>query len=81
MRLGEGDSIVTAWAESPSGPGWSNRLVWALVRNRTHGLRLESIQPDDQTADMLLLFDVALSATGALTSAVRAWAADKRGAR
>ena len=62
--------IVTAWPESPTGPGWSNRIVWVLVRHDDGRLEEIAIQPEDQTPEMIALFGVALAARDALTSAV-----------
>ena len=70
FALNDGDRIVTAWAEHATGPGWSNQLVWVLVRERTGGLREEAIQPEDQTTEMQTLFWVCEAATKALTAAV-----------
>lgn len=50
--------IVAAWAESASGPGWANAPVWVLVRERDGTLRLDCLQPSEQTHAMHLLYRV-----------------------
>lgn len=57
MKLEKFDKIITAWAESPEGPGWSNRLVCVLIRDGLGELRLEFIQEEDFTNEMFLFFD------------------------
>lgn len=57
--------VITAWAEEARGPGWHNNIVWALVRDSFGELRIEAIQPDQQTPVMLALHGV--SATMAKT--------------
>lgn len=71
LRLAEFDSIVTAWAENACGPGWSNSLVWVLVRDGNGKLRVEALQPDEQTADIVHAFAYSALATGKLTAAVK----------
>lgn len=70
--------IVTAWAEAPSGPGWSNRIVWVLVRHEDGRLEQIDIQPEDQTTEMRALFGVALAASQALTDTVVAATVKRR---
>lgn len=71
MKLKKGEYVVTAWAESPSGPGWSNSLVWVIVASPGGGvLRREAMQPGDLTGDMWTLFEVNKAAARAMTAAV-----------
>lgn len=62
--------IVTAWAESASGPGWANQPVWVLVRERCGKLRIECLQPDEQSRDIHTLYRVSSSAHDAMVAAV-----------
>ena len=62
--------LVTAWAERASGPGWANTLIYALYRDGNGQLTLECFQPDEQTAEMRILFDISASATTAMKQAV-----------
>lgn len=66
------DHIVTAYAQSGSGPGWGNAPIWVIVRSKLDGtLREECIQPEDQTKDMMLLYRVSQVAHNAMTNAVQ----------
>src|SRR5438552_91090 len=51
MILADDDAIVTAYAESAAGPGWANSPIWVIVRRRDGNLRMECLQPDEQTRD------------------------------
>lgn len=62
--------IVTAWAESASGPGWTDQPVWVLVQERCGKLRIECLQPDEQSRDIHTLYSVSSAAHGAMTTAV-----------
>ena len=64
------DVIVVAWAETCKGPGWANTPIWLIVRDKDGRLRQEAIQPENQTAEMLTLFDVSGAAASAMTDAV-----------
>lgn len=67
MKLGEHDHIVGAWAEAPSGPGWSNRLLTVCIRNALDGRhRVEAFQPDEQTAQFQYAFSVLVAASGVM---------------
>ena len=78
MKLKDGDLVVTAWAEHVSGPGWSNHLVWVLVRERGGKLREEAFQPDEQSGDMMVLFGVCAAAAKSLTAEVKRVLVEKR---
>jgi len=67
MTLRPGDSIVAAYAENASGPGWANSPVWVIVRDGDHKLRQECIQPSKQTRDMMILYRLSEEATRAMT--------------
>ena len=70
MEWKDGDSVVMAWAEACSGPGWSNRIVWVLVRERfSSALRLECLQPEQQGAEIVALFKVCAAAAEAMKAA------------
>ena len=69
---GPNDTIITAYAERASGPGWANRPVWVIIEDRvTAKMRAECLQPDEQSEAVTLLYDVAESAHLALTAAVK----------
>lgn len=59
MKLREGETVAAAWAEECHGPGWSNRVVWVLVRGvGGDSLRVDSIQPEEQSPVLAALFSV-----------------------
>jgi len=62
--------IVAAWAERCSGPGWSNTIIWYLERDEMGTLRVEAIQPNEQTAEMMELFEFSEVAARRMLSAV-----------
>jgi chaperonin GroEL (HSP60 family) len=55
MKLAKGERVVCAWAERASGPGWSNFPVWVILEDYNGKMRRECLQPDEQTAEILLL--------------------------
>ena len=62
-------TVVTAWPEHHSGPGWANSLIWVLLRDEK-GLRTEAIQEEEMTEWLRCLFTVGESASNAVTRAV-----------
>lgn len=69
-RLRHTEYVATAFAESASGPGWANKLVWVIVCDRLDGsLRRISIQPDEQSDDMRMFHAVNEAAHAAMTGA------------
>lgn len=71
-RISPDEYVVTAWAETAAGPGWSNSLVLALVCKRgTTDYRIEYLQPDEQTKEMCVLFSTVAAATAAMTRAAK----------
>lgn len=71
-KLAEHDHILTAFAERRAGPGWANSPVLVIIQDGNGQLRVEWIQPDSHTADIIALFDVSEAAHRAMTIAVRA---------
>ena len=68
--MSEQQTVVAAWPEHCVGPGWSNSLIWVLLRDGNGKLSIEAIQPHEQTAEMRMLFGVADAAHGALKQTV-----------
>lgn len=62
-RLQSGDTIVTAWAETCSGPGWVNQVVWVLIASRAGALRVEALQPHEQSRALARLHRAAAAVT------------------
>ncbi len=71
MKLNKGETIVTAYAEHASGPGWSNVPIWVIIRTQGHSLRIECVQPEDQTPTMIALYKVSEAAHLSMTQAVK----------
>lgn len=67
----KGDTIVTAYAERASGPGWANCPLWVIVKGSDGVLREECIQADQQTPDMAVLYNIAAEVHLALRRAVK----------
>lgn len=65
------DYIVTAYADTCGGPGWANKPIWLIVRDQDGKLREECVQPDEQTTEMHILYEVSETAHRAMTFAAR----------
>lgn len=63
--------IVCAYAENASGPGWANSLVWVVERDGNGRLHHRAIQPEEQTPEMVALFQVSAAAHLSMTNAVK----------
>jgi hypothetical protein len=74
-------AVVRAWCEYATGPGWTNRLVWVLLRRSDGRLELRSIQPDVTNVELLHLNDVADAANKLCVKLTRTYLpAEKRDA-
>ena len=71
LRLGKLDRIITAWAEHSEGPGWRNSLVYVLIEGADGNLRIEGLQPNEQSYNMGILFNVSAVISKELTECVR----------
>jgi hypothetical protein len=66
-------TLVVAWAETARLPGGSrNWLVWRLWRHNNGRMEVDALQPEEQTEQMRVLFNVASVATEELTGWVKA---------
>jgi hypothetical protein len=73
MKLDEHDHVVGAWAEAPSGPGWSNRVVWLCIRSALDGRhRVEALQPEEHGPNIPGAWRMYLAASDSLMADVRA---------
>ena len=70
VKLRDRESVVTAFAEPASGPGWANSPLWVIVRAADGSLRQECLQPGEQTAEMRSLYPICAAAHRAMTSTV-----------
>jgi len=65
------EHVVVAWAEKARGSGWSNDLIWVLVRDGDGHLRIHAIQPTEQNREMLVLHGPSEAVCSQLTQEVR----------
>lgn len=52
------ERIIAVVPEVCRGPGWVNQPVWVYIQRADKTLRTECIQPDEQTAEMRVLFSL-----------------------
>ena len=57
--LKPGDRVLAVRPEFSIGPGWRNKPMWVYIQSTGGEIREECVQPNEQTENMLLLFDVA----------------------
>ena len=69
--MSDRQTVVTAFAESCSGPGWANNPVWVVLKDGDGKLSLDAIQPENQTDTMCALYGVSQAAHLAMTKACR----------
>lgn len=71
MRHGDDpprEYVVTAFPDPANGPGWSNTPIVAVIQEYGGGpIRLEYIQPKDQTERMRTLYHIGAEVSEALT--------------
>lgn len=66
--LRPGEHVVCAFAERAAGPGWANAPIWVIVRDVNGEMRLECLQPIEQTNEMLVLYNVSNEVHGLMKS-------------
>lgn len=61
MKLASDEYIITAYAESAVGPGWSNSPMWVIIGRKGHPeeIRKDCLQPDEQTPEIKLFYNTA----------------------
>jgi hypothetical protein len=58
IELNEFERVTAATPDTPSGPGWSNKLIWVFIEDRRDGkIRLEAIQQEDFSREIDVLFN------------------------
>ncbi len=62
--------IVTAYAEPAAGPGWSNTPIWIVINNVLNKMRLECLQPEQQSAEMRTLYEISTAVNSQMKHAV-----------
>ena len=57
--------------ENAFGPGWFNEVIWVYVINPSKGTyRLESIQPNERTKELDVLFSIGESINSKLINSI-----------
>jgi hypothetical protein len=59
--------VVTAYAEPAAGPGWANAPLWVIVEDVHRKMRMECIQPEDQTKEIRMLYSISHNVHAVLT--------------
>ena len=72
-KMKDGESLVTAWPEPCTGPGWSNSPLYYIIREPAGKMRTECLQPKEQSTEIRLLYGIAAAAHGSLMRAVENW--------
>lgn len=70
LKLKKDEWVVTAYAEMCMGPGWSNLPIIVIIQNSEGKMRQEYIQPDEQSAELRLLFSISESVQLAMRATV-----------
>lgn len=70
IELRDRDYVIGVIPERASGPGWSNQLVWVLIRDCMGTVRTEAIQGRDFSKDVDTIFATANTAHMTLHNAV-----------
>ena len=69
--LKDSEYIITAYADPCYGPGWSNRPVSVIIKDRNTGvIRENMLQPEEQNSDILLLYELSAIINGKIVYAV-----------
>lgn len=79
MILSKHDTIVHAWAEYVSGPGWSNQIVRVVVCDGNQKSRVETLQARECGPEVNALLEFSDLAHRQMTGAVMRSKAVKRG--
>jgi hypothetical protein len=65
------ETIIAVVPERCSGPGWGNAILWVYWRDSAGRIQQESLQPDEQSSEIMTLFRVCETAHHAMLQAVR----------
>ena len=69
IKLNRNERVVAIVPEKASGPGWSNWLVWVFIDDGTT-IRRESLQQDEMSMPLHVLFGVGCEVHDSLMAAV-----------
>jgi len=70
-RLRTGESVVCAFAERAAGPGFANSPIWVVIQSNNGVLRKECLQPNDQSNEMLVLYNISAEVHGLMQALAR----------
>lgn len=69
-RLGPHETIICAYAQKARGSGWANQPLWYIVQDGDKKLHEECLQPDEQSKEIGLLYDISETVHNALLYAL-----------
>ena len=73
MKIKESEYIVTAYAEPCCGPGWANRPVTVIIKDKVTGaMREDSLQPEEQSMEIMNIYDFSAISHSKMVRAVKA---------
>jgi len=58
MKLEAGERIICAFADNANGPNWCNQIVTVIIRKSNGVIRMDSLQPDEQSPEIKAMFDI-----------------------
>lgn len=70
QKLAKNERVVCAYAQRDRGLGRINEPIWVVIQDGEGKLRRERLDPDDQTPEMAVLYQVSAAAHGSMTAAV-----------
>lgn len=69
--LEKNERIIAVVPEHAHGPGWDNKVVWVHIVDSVAGTyRVESIQADEMTDEMKVLFDIGRTVMEKMTNSI-----------
>ena len=71
FELSAGEHICSARPEFAYGAGWTNTPIWVIIREPDGTYRKECLQPEEQTEEMRLLFEITAKAQDLMTGLIK----------
>jgi hypothetical protein len=72
LKLNKNDIILCVYPECASGPGWSNTILFVVIKDTCSGIiREECIQPEEQSLLIKQIFYAAYEITKLLKNEVK----------
>lgn len=72
IKLAPGEFIETAFASPASGPGWVNCPIVVIIGHGSGKMRLEGIQPEQMTPEMVSILGFSALAHQKMSAEVKA---------